>query len=92
MPTTVSTTPLSPADIQLLGECSAHGQCVNLVKQITQLQEQLTKAQARKTSSDAAYAAVMNTILTSKSVDIPNGAKVVRQTVNGVDSLLVQTP
>lgn len=92
MPTTVSTTPLTPADVQLLGECSAHGQCANLTRQIAQLQAQLAQVQARKSSADAAYAAVMTTILASKSVSVPNGAKIVRQVIEGIDSLLVQTP
>lgn len=92
MPTTVSTTPLTPADIKLLGECSEHDLCARLTSQITQLQYQLAQAQARKSTADKAYSAVKNTILTSHGVAIPNGATIIRQTVAGVDSLLVQTP
>lgn len=87
MATTVSTTPLTPADIQLLAECAAHGQCLGLAAQITRLQAQVAQLQARKVTADAAFSTVMKTILTSKSVSVPDGATIVRQDNN----LLVQT-
>jgi len=88
MATTVSTTALTPADIQLLTECSAHIQCTGLASQITRLQAQVAQLQARKVTADAAFQGVMKTVLTSKSVSVPDGSTIIRQANN----LLVQTP
>lgn len=91
MPTTVSTTPLTPADIQLLAECNAHADCTKCDAQISILQNQIAQLRNKKATAAAGFATVMSTILTSKNVQVPVGATVVRQTVGGVDSLLVQT-
>ena len=93
MTTTVSTTSLTAAETQLLNECNAHGLCNSLATEITRLQTRLALLQTRKTTADMAFQVVMGTVLSSKNppVTVPSGATIVRQTVSGTDSLLVQT-
>ncbi len=93
MPTTVSTTPLTAAESQFLNECTAGKQIVLLTEQLARQQAQVTRTNTSLTAAQAALQKDMATVLASRSpaIPVPTGDMIVRQTVGGVDSLLVQS-
>jgi hypothetical protein len=94
MPTTVSTTALTPFEIQGLNESSTGQACTNIASQIAAAQKHLADLQKKQPTVNVAHQATLNRVLSSRTpkVTVPPGATIVRTTVNGVDSLLVQTP
>lgn len=93
MATTLSTTGLTPAESQFLDECRAGADCKTSSAQVQRLQKLLADEQAKQAKAIVAHQDTLKKVLSSKSpaVPVPSGATVQRQTVGGVDSLIVST-
>lgn len=91
MPTVVSTTPLNATETKYLNECRTSSACASLESQISRAQNNLAELQARRPAASTAHQTTLKDVLTGKSVGVPAGATITRQTVGGVDSLVVTT-
>ena len=76
----ISTTPLTAADKQLLGEETCGRRAANLTQQIATTQARLAQLQAQLVEAHAGCRATKVAILASKSppVNVPDGATVAR--------------
>lgn len=88
---TVSTTPLSATETKYLDQCRTGAACASLEQQISRVESQLAELQSRRAAAATAHQTTLKEVLTAKSVDVPDGATISRQTVDGVDSLIVAT-
>ena|ERR1022692_2757933 len=93
MATTVSTTQLTPAETQFLNECKASSAITSTTTQIAALNARILQLQTEKTKATIELQTVMTKVLSSKNspVTVPPKAIIVRQLINNVDSLIVQT-